>query len=220
MHAFEINRHSGQPAYSFPSKCSAASDGHLKAQKFATEPGWPRPKGREIAGAVVGIIGLGVIGRRVAGVMAELGAEVLATDPFRPPLGRLEGRVTYVAMPELLTRAEIILLHCPMPTDGCPMIDAAALDSMQRGVIVVNTARAGLLDETALRAALDQGQVSFYATDVFTTEPPLPGGLASHPQVIATSHIGGLTDASVRRATEIAVANLLTHLPGATDAAD
>lgn len=176
--------------------------------------GWPRLKGREIEGATVGIVGLGAIGRKVAGVMAELGANVLGADPFRPDLGRLAGRVIWAELPELLARADIVSLHCPMPADGSPVIGATALEGMRPGAILVNTARAGLVEEEALLAALDTGRLAAYATDVFPTEPPAPGGLAAHPRVIATSHIGGLTDASVRRATEIAVANLLTHLPG------
>lgn len=175
---------------------------------------WPRLKGREIEGATVGIVGLGAIGRKVAGVMTALGARVLGTDPFRPDLGALAGQVAYADLPEVIEHAEILSLHCPMPADGRPVLDATALGTMRRGAIIVNTARAGLIDDAALAAALDEGRISAYATDVFATEPPAPGGLAAHPRVIATSHIGGLTDASVRRATEIAVANLLVHLPG------
>jgi D-3-phosphoglycerate dehydrogenase len=193
---------------------------HLpEVSRGVREGGWPRLKGREIEGAVVGIVGLGAIGRKVAGVMAALGAQVLAADPFRPDLGVLAGRVAYADLPDLLARAEIVSLHCPMPADGRPVLDARALGTMRRGAIVVNTARAGLVDEAALTAALEAGGIATYATDVFATEPPAPGGIAAHPRVIATSHIGGLTDESVRRATEIAVANLLAHLPGPDHAA-
>ena len=181
--------------------------------------GWPRLKGREIEGATVGVVGLGAIGRRVAGVMAALGAQVLGADPFRPDLGALAGQVAYAELPEVVARADILSLHCPLPADGRPLLDAAGLATMRPGAIIVNTARAGLIDEAALAAALDEGRISAYATDVFAIEPPAPGGLAGHPRVIATSHIGGLTDASVRRATEIAVANLLAHLPGTGHAA-
>ncbi|WP_112310711.1 phosphoglycerate dehydrogenase [Pseudogemmobacter bohemicus] len=176
--------------------------------------GWPRLRGREIEGETVGIIGLGAIGRKVAGVMAELGAKVIAADPFRPDLGALAGKVDYADPAEILAQAGILSLHCPMPEDGSPVIGAAALAQIRPGLILINTARAGLIDETALLAALEDGRVAAYGTDVFATEPPAPGGLAAHPRVIATSHIGGLTDASVRRATRIAVENLLTHLPG------
>lgn len=182
------------------------------------EGNWPRLKGREIEGELVGIVGLGAIGRKVAGVMAELGASVLAADPFRPPLGALEGKVGFTDLSEMLTRAGILSLHCPMPEDGQPVIGRDALATVRPGLILINTARAGLVDEAALLEALEDGRVAAYATDVFATEPPAPGGLAGHPKVIATSHIGGLTDASVRRATQIAVRNLLAHLPGGGNA--
>jgi len=182
--------------------------------------GWPRPKGREIENAVVGIVGAGAIGRKVAGILAEFGAEVLAFDPFRPDLGRLAARVRYVNLPELFEHAEIITLHCPATADGSPLVDAAALASMRRGTILVNTARAGLIDEIALVAALDGGRIAAYATDVFGEEPPAADGLAAHPKVIATSHIGGLTDESIGRATDLAVDNLLRHLGEVSHAVD
>ncbi|WQO91354.1 NAD(P)-dependent oxidoreductase [Sinorhizobium medicae] len=90
-----------------------------------------------------------------------------------------------------------------------PLIPAVQIS---RASSLINTARATLVDEDAVRAALDEGRLQAYATDVFTTEPPAPGSLASHPRVIATSHIGGLTDESVGKATKIAVANLLSAL--------
>ncbi|MEI4472374.1 phosphoglycerate dehydrogenase [Frigidibacter sp. MR17.24] len=186
---------------------------HLPDEAMGIRAGqWPRLKGREIEGAVVGIVGMGAIGRRVARVLSEMGAEVIAHDPFRPDLGALAGRVSYVGLVELLSRAEIVSLHCPMPEGGRPLLDGAALGVLPQGAILVNTARAGLVDEAALIAALDAGRLATYGTDVFEPEPPAPGGLASHPRVIATSHIGGLTDASVRRATEVAVENLLAAL--------
>lgn len=178
---------------------------------------WPRIKGREVGGAVAGIVGAGAIGRKMAGYLLALGAEVLACDPFRPDLGALMGRVRYVDRAELLARAEIVSLHCPMPEDGKPLIDAAAFGSMPAGAILVNTARAGLVDEAALRDALNEGRLAAYATDVFAEEPPAAGGIADHPNVVATSHVGGLTGASVVRATRAAVEGLLTHLAKVDD---
>jgi phosphoglycerate dehydrogenase-like enzyme len=76
----------------------------------------------------------------------------------------------------------------------------------------VNTARAGLVDEAALLAALDEGRIAAYAADVFHAEPPAPSALTAHPGVILTSHVGGFTGASVERATRAAVDNLLAAL--------
>lgn len=180
---------------------------------------WPRIKGREIAGATVGIMGAGAIGRKVATVLVSMGAEVILHDPLTPDLGLLSGNARYAGIDDLLERSEILTLHCPMPQTGRPLLGAAAIARLPTGAILINTARAGLVDEYALRAALDTGHVAAYGTDVFASEPPPPGSLAAHPRVIATSHIGGLTEASVQRATHMAVEALLAHLAQRNDGA-
>jgi phosphoglycerate dehydrogenase-like enzyme len=106
-----------------------------------------------------------------------------------------------------------------MPADGETLLDPAAIASLRRGCHIVNTARAGLVDEAAMLAALETEQVRVYATDVFTVEPPEPSPLLQHPRVIATPHIGGLTAESVTRATVAAVENLRQALPRACPAA-
>lgn len=173
---------------------------------------WPRLRGLEIEGSTVGIVGMGAIGRKVATAVSAMGAAVLGFDPMTPDMGTLP--VTYVAMDQLIARSDIITLHCPMPKDGLPLVDAKFLSASKPGLLLVNTARANLVDQSALLAALNDGRVAGYATDVFAQEPPLDKVLVNHPAVIATSHIGGLTDQSVARATQIAVANLLDGLKG------
>lgn len=173
---------------------------------------WPRIKGREIAGSTVGIVGMGAIGRRVCAAVTAMGARVLAYDPLEPALGPGDGQPEFVTLPELIANAQILTFHCPMTEDGAPLLDADTIASMPRGAIIVNTARAGLVDDAALLDAIEDGQVRTYATDVFDEEPPRESRLAAHRRVIATSHIGGLTESSVTRATESAVANLLNVL--------
>tara|TARA_R100000687_G_scaffold83685_1_gene88757 strand:+ start:10018 stop:10959 length:942 start_codon:yes stop_codon:yes gene_type:complete len=186
---------------------------HIPAESAGVrDGGWPRLKGREIEGATVGVVGMGAIGRKVATTLVGLGADVVAYDPFNPALGPLEGAVRYVPLDDLFAQAGMVTFHCPMTEDGRPILSAARIASMPEGAIVVNTARAGLVDDGAMIAALDQGQVASYATDVFDQEPPEDLRIASHPKVIATSHVGGLTDGSVMRATRDAVNNLLTAL--------
>jgi len=186
---------------------------HLpEISRGVAQGGWPRRTGREIEGAVVGIVGMGAIGGKVASVVSALGARVLAMDPARPPLGLLGGAARYAALPEVLAQADVLTLHCPQPEDGRPILAAASIARMKPGAIVVNTARASLVDEAAMGAALDAGHLSHYATDVFAVEPPGDLSLAAHPRVIATSHIGGLTTGSVSRATDAAIDNLLKHL--------
>lgn len=173
---------------------------------------WPRRRGIEIQDRTVGVVGCGAIGREVARMAIGLGARVLAYDPARPNLHLPSGFEGYVTVSELLARADVVTLHCPPATDGQPLIDREAFGSMRPEIVLINTARAALVDEVALVEALDQGRLSAYATDVFEQEPPRDLILAGHERVIATSHIGGFTEESVDRATEIAAANLLNAL--------
>lgn len=181
-----------------------ASDAGIKAGD------WPRHRGREISGARVGIVGCGAVGRRVAEIVIAMGAEVVAHDPIRPDI-TATGHFQWADRAAVIRSADLLTLHCPPPADGA-LIDDAALASMRPGAILVNTARASLVDETAVLTALDSGRLAAYATDVFETEPPSTLRLAGHSNVVATSHIGGFTRESVERATEVAVANLLDAL--------
>lgn len=173
---------------------------------------WPRMRGMEIRGRTVGIVGCGAIGREVARIMVALGASVIAYDPLRPNLDLPSACFSYDEIDHILERADIVSLHCPMPKDGSTLIDAARLTRAKEGMILVNTARAKLIDEDALIAVLDAGRIGCYATDVFEPEPPVSLRLAGHERVIATSHIGGFTTESVERATRIAADNLLSAL--------
>ncbi|HXZ16487.1 MAG TPA: NAD(P)-dependent oxidoreductase [Roseiarcus sp.] len=187
------------------------ADAGIKAGK------WPRRIGREIRGRTFGVVGVGAVGREAARLATALGAKVLAYDPLRPPVDEtLREAVRWVDLGTLLAESEIVSLHCPAPADGRPMIGADEFDAFPAGAVLVNTARAALVDEGALLAALESGQVDVYATDVFAEEPPKDLALAGHDRVIAVSHIGGFTTESVERATTAAVANLLEVLEGAS----
>lgn len=174
--------------------------------------GWPRRIGSEIQGAQVGIVGLGAIGAGFAEFCLALGAQVRGFDPFAPA-----DRITHPAfaragLAETLTGAQLVSLHAPMPADGMPLLGARELALLAPGAVLVNTARAGLVDETALLEALETGQIGSYATDVFVTEPPEMTPLLRHGRVITTTHIGGFTWQSVDRATRRAVDHLLDVL--------
>jgi D-3-phosphoglycerate dehydrogenase len=172
--------------------------------------GWPRRQGSEIRGRTVGIIGCGAIGYEVARLAVALGADVLGNDIVRRSLPMAGFRWT--SLEAVLTEADIISLHSPAQTEGKPLLDAAALARVRPGLVLVNTARASLVDEAAVLAGLETGRISAYATDVYAEEPPRSLDLARHARVIATSHIGGFTVESVERATNVAVDNLLAAL--------
>lgn len=174
--------------------------------------GWPRLRGAEIRGRKVGVVGCGAIGREVARIVIALGADVIAFDPARPNLDLPSNAYRYAEIDEIVRVCDIVTLHCPLPRDGSILIDRARINEARPGQILINTARARLVDEDALIEALDLGHVTAYATDVFDHEPPTSLTLAAHPRVIATSHIGGFTAESVDRATRIAALNLLSAL--------
>lgn len=173
--------------------------------------GWPRLRGMEVSGRTIGLVGCGAIGRHVAQIASAMGACVVAHDPFRPSFD-IPGPFEWLEINEVFERADILSLHCPPPPDGSPVADMRRIGLMKPQSILVNTARASLVDEAAVRAALDENRLSVFATDVFSEEPPPAHSLASHSQVVATSHIGGFTEESVSKATRIAVANLLEAL--------
>jgi len=182
---------------------------HVPEQCAALKAGaWRRRTGLEIEGRVLGLVGCGAVGRLVARFALAFDAKVRVYDPY-PDFGfHPGGDFEWVGRGAVLEQAEILSLHCPMPADGRPVLDAAAMARLPHGCHVVNTARAGLVDEAVMLAALERGQVGVYATDVFAVEPPGRSELLQHDRVIATPHIGGLTAESVRRATVAAVDNL------------
>jgi len=174
--------------------------------------GWPRQRGIEIRGRTVGVIGCGAIGGEVARMLVAVGARVLGYDPLKPDLGLSTDAFSFAEVDDIIAQADIITLHCPAPRDGSTLISRERLATAKPGLILVNTARAKLVDDRAVIDALNSGQLSNYATDVFEQEPPLSLELAAHPRVIATSHIGGFTAESVDRATRIAAENLVAAL--------
>jgi D-3-phosphoglycerate dehydrogenase len=178
------------------------SDARIKAG------GWERRKGVELAGKTLGIVGCGKIGRIVAGLATGLGMRVLGHDPFAEDSGDLP----LVPLDDLVATSDMISLHCPPPADGSPLLDARRLRSTRAGVLIVNTARHDLIDIPALMAAIDRGHVAGAAIDVFDAEPPLDRAHLASDRIIATPHIGGLTDESVDRAVDAAVDNLLEAL--------
>jgi D-3-phosphoglycerate dehydrogenase len=137
-----------------------------------------------------------------------LGLNVVVFDVQQDPASMLK----YVSMDEVLATSDILSLHCPAQADGRPLIDSAAIAGMKKGVFLINTARHSLLDVQPVLAALDSGQISGLATDVFEKEPPGEDALVDHARVIATPHIGGFTDESISRSVAVAVDNLLEVL--------
>jgi D-3-phosphoglycerate dehydrogenase / 2-oxoglutarate reductase len=149
--------------------------------------------GVEITGKTLGVIGCGNIGSIVANRGIGLRMKVIAYDPFLSPERALELGVEKVELDELLKRADFITLHTPLTEKTKNIIDARALAKTRKGVRIVNCARGGLVDEAALRAALDSGHVAGAAFDVFVEEPATANPLFGHPNVVCTPHLGAAT---------------------------
>ncbi len=187
------------------SRSLTTADSNLKSKN------WKREKGIELKGRILGIIGCGKIGKLVARFGQAFGMRVIAYDPFPDLEFSPGGSFCYSTFNEVIKRSDVISLHCPPEKDRY-VIDSEVIFSLKTGVILINTARAGLIDEEAIITALDNGKVKYLTIDAFAVEPPVDWKLVSHPRVIATPHIGGFTKESVDRATIDAVDNLLKAL--------
>jgi D-3-phosphoglycerate dehydrogenase len=151
--------------------------------------------GTELYGKTLGIIGAGRIGLAVAERALAFGMKVIAYDVI-PVNTSLE--VKQVPLAELLAAADIITLHTPKQAQ--PLLGPAEFRQMKTGVIVVNAARGGVVDEKALLEALNSGQVRAAALDVYQKEPPEDFALIDHPNVIALPHIGAAAEEGQKRA--------------------
>jgi D-3-phosphoglycerate dehydrogenase len=169
---------------------------------------WPRVQGQLLAAQIVGIIGLGHIGRRVARLCQAFDARVIAYDPYIDPTSH---GVESVSLEKLITEANVISLHLPYGADTHHLLDAKTFARMKPGTIIINSARGGIVDETALDEALISGHLGMAALDVFEQEP-YHGPLIGNDKAILTSHIGSLARESRKRMEIEAAENLLEGL--------
>lgn len=168
---------------------------------------WEKAKfmGVELYGKTLGIIGCGNIGSIVASRALGLQMKVLAFDPYLSEDRAREIGVEKAELDEVIKRADFITLHTPLTESTRNLIDAAALAKMKKGVRIVNCARGGLIDEKALKDALDSGHVAAAALDVFEVEPATQNILFGHPNVVCTPHLGASTsEAQVNVAIQVA----------------
>lgn len=150
--------------------------------------------GREISGKVLGLVGIGHVGTRVAALARAFGMRVLAHDPLLDPTEVARRGAEPVAFGALLAQSDVVSIHCPRDATTAGMMNAAAFAGMKRGAWFLNTARGGIHDEAALHAALVSGQVGGAGLDVWDVEPPpLDHPLLALPNVIATFHTAGVT---------------------------
>ena len=169
---------------------------------------WPKKEygsGIELFKKELGIFGLGNIGKEVARRGLAMGMHVIAYDP---PFTPMDFFVEITTKEQLLKRADYITLHMPLLKGAAPFIGKEEFDMMKNGVVIVNCARGGVVDEAALLDALNSGKVRAAGLDVFANEPPtdVQKALIEHPNVSVSPHIGGSTvEAQDRVGVEIAL---------------
>ena len=162
-------------------------------------------KGQELGGKVLGILGLGNIGREVARRAMALGMTVIAYDPY---VSGIKG-VEMVSLDEIFVRSDYLTLHLPHTDETHHIISTAEFEKMKPGVRVINCARGGVVDEDALYEALVSGKVAGAALDVYANEPSKGHKLFSLDQVIGSPHIGAATEEAQSRVGEEVAAKLI-----------
>lgn len=171
--------------------------------------------GRDVAGSVLGIVGFGAIGQRVAALAGAFGMRVLVFDPYHPPDAKSAGTTGLDDLDRLIAEADIISLHCPLTPGTHHMVGAEQLRRMKPTAFLVNAARGGLVDEAALAEALREGGIAGAALDTFETEPPAGDNpLWTLPNVIVTPHIAGASAGAVRKVGLQAARHVIDILPG------
>ena len=169
----------------------------IAAADSSTQAGrWEKSRfmGVELYAKTLGIIGCGNIGALVAERALALKMKVIAYDPFLSPERAVKLGVEKVELDDLLSRADAISLHTPLTDKTRNILSAEAIGKTKNGVIIVNAARGGLVDEAALRAALESGHVAAAGFDVFITEPAKQSALFGAPNFVATPHLGASTN--------------------------
>jgi D-3-phosphoglycerate dehydrogenase / 2-oxoglutarate reductase len=171
-------------------------------------------EGIELTGKTLGIVGMGNIGTALAARATGLGMSVIGYDTLVPADEiKLRGAKP-VSLAELYANADFISFHLPLTPESKGMVNGQVFAQMKRGVRIIDAARGGIIDETALLAALETGQVAAAGLDVFTAEPPGLTALVAHPNVVATPHIGAQTEEAQDRAAEDIASEVLNALRG------
>ncbi len=174
--------------------------------------GGPR---RDLAGATVGVVGLGAIGRAVVRRLRAFGCRVLALEPNPDKEFVAEHQIELTDLNAMLPQVDLLTLHAPLTPGTHGLIGADQLELLPRHAFVVNTARGELIDQRALAAALEDGRIAGAGLDVFEHEPPAPDDpILSAPNTILTGHVSSYTELGLDRTAEAVMANLRELIAG------
>lgn len=188
------------------------TDAAMKQEKWTKKD----YKGYELNGKTLGVVGYGNIGSTIGRYAQALGMKVVAYDPLIKPEVILAAGAQPVQLDDIYAQSDIITFHVPLIPTTKHMINDEAFAKMKDGVMLVNVARGGIIEEAALLRAFESGKVAGAALDVYEKEPPVDWAVPTHPKVIAVPHVGGQTEeAQLRVAGDIAseVMNVLQGNP-------
>lgn len=176
---------------------------------------WPRLAGLSLQGKVIGILGLGAIGKQLAHRLAGFDCTILAYDPYADSIFAAEHGIQLASMEEVVAQSDFLSLHLPLLPQTTRLVNADFLAKMKKGAYLVNTSRGDVVDESALYDALVSGHVRGAGLDAFSVEPPDPTNpLLQLPQVIATPHLGAMTDGATSNMGWFALQDCLAVLRG------
>lgn len=173
---------------------------------------WPKPRGISLSGKTVALVGFGDIGKNTARRLLAANMTVVAYDPFAPDTPEMP-EVQRAVWPERVDEADFLVINCALTSSSHHMLNTEVLAIAKPGLRVVNVGRGPVIDEAALVAALQTGQVYSAALDVFEDEPlPMTSPLRSHPRCVFGSHNASNTTDAVARTSEIAISKLMDFL--------
>jgi D-3-phosphoglycerate dehydrogenase len=158
---------------------------------------WRQTSGKQLSSLCVGILGCGHVGKALVKLLRPFGCKILVHDIVAYDVFYKENAVQAVGFEELLSSADVLSVHIPKNQSTENLLDRTALFKMKKGSFFVNTARGGLVDESALLEMLKSGHLAGAALDVFAEEPPKNRELLNHPHLFATAHIGGSSEEAV-----------------------
>lgn len=186
-------------------------------QRLRHDTGFSREDlmGHEIHGTVIGLVGIGQIGTRVARIAQGFGMRIIAHDPLLDADTIRSRGAEPVGLAELLAQSDVVSLHCPLDASTRGLIDARAFAAMKPGAVFISTARGGIHDEAALYDALQGGHLRGAGLDVWKQEPPpRDAPLLGLPNVVATFHTAGVTHEARRNVAQSSATQLIAMLRG------
>lgn len=191
-------------------KDTVMNDRAMREGKWQTQPS------RGLVGKTLGVLGLGAIGQQVAQIAQAMRMHVIAWSPnLTPERAQIHG-ATRVAFEQIFTDSDIVSLHAPMLPENRDMVGEAELNLMPSHALLINTARAGLVNENALRQALERGTIAGAGLDVYWEEPlPVDHWLRRQDHVLMQPHLGGFTDEGYESLITPAIRNVMAFLDGA-----